>query len=472
MKIRRLVKVVLLILLFVAAGLGAVFYAFQRTFYPPPPALPSVKPANVAEAQKQDLDYLANYFDYNGSYTPAALEKAKSLREQALAKAGAMTPAQFDVTVARIVALADNGHSRVQPGPLSRLNNRIPCRLYHFDDGYYVLRARGACEPLLGMKVDAIGGQPIDTLADRMYEFFGGPRNHFDQFAAVFFLESPALLNAASLVSSADRVTLHALARDGSAREVELVAEPADADAPRAYSDEYLSPERIENEPANWKTFLQADANVPAFLRDYRNPFHADFDAADHIYYAQFRSNADEAGYPIGPFVERVRNEIAADRPRFVVLDLRLDQGGNFITTASLMSSLATLADSIEHVYVLTSAWTFSAGDVSLALLKEHGGDRVTVVGAAAGDRVRMWAEGNSMVLPNSALSIGYATGLHDYSKPCSGQPGCFWIMRFYPMHVASFEPDVKVDYTFDDYVNLRDPLMEKTRELISEFRH
>jgi hypothetical protein len=53
------------------------------------------------------------------------------------------------------------------------------------------------------------------------------------------------------------------------------------------------------------------------------------------VYYVQFRSNASELGYPIGPFVSRVEHEIVAARSRSMVLDLRLDQGCNFVTTAA-----------------------------------------------------------------------------------------------------------------------------------------
>jgi hypothetical protein len=73
------------------------------------------------------------------------------------------------------------------------------------------------------------------------------------------------------------------------------------------------------------------------------------------VHYVQFRSNASELGYPIGPFVSRVEHEIVAARSRSMVLDLRLDQGGNFVTTAALMKRIPTLTDSIEQVYVLIS---------------------------------------------------------------------------------------------------------------------
>ena len=76
-----------------------------------------------------------------------------------------------------------------------------------------------------------------------------------------------------------------------------------------------------------------------------------------------------------------------------VVLGLRFDQGGDFTTTASLASAITVLAPSIEHVYVLISGWTFSAGETTVALAKEHGGDKVTLVGEPLGDRMRFWAK-------------------------------------------------------------------------------
>jgi hypothetical protein len=90
----------------------------------------------------------------------------------------------------------------------------------------------------------------------------------------------------------------------------------------------------------------------------------------------------------------------------------------------------------------------------------------VTLIGEPPGDRIRLWAEGGSLKLPNSGLVIGFATGLHDYSKSCFGEHGCFWTMYLYPMHVQSLDTDIRLPYNFDDYVSLRDPVLEHTRKL------
>jgi hypothetical protein len=459
---RKRLKVALWIagvLVLVALIGGGIFYAFFTKFYPSAP-VPNYAPAlNLAEAQRQDLDYFRNYFDYNKAYTPRTRAEAEKLLAQYRKQAGELSPAAFDLAIARMVALADNGHSTVIMGPFSRHHNRLPCRLYKFADGFFVLRARPACTDLLGAKIVSIDGHPVEQIVDAMFKYSGGPHNHYDQFKAVFFLESPELLHAAGFADATDRETLRVRTQDGGERDVTITAEKANPDAPRVYSDSYLSPLPIDGEDKDWKALLPKDAKLPLFLRDYTNPFQAAWWLDRKTLYVQFRDNADEPGHPIGAFVDRVKNEIAGYKPKFIVLDLRLDQGGNFTTNASLMKHIA---DDVEHVYVLTSAWTFSAGNVSVALAKFHGGNKVTIVGEPVGDRMRIWAEGRDMVLPNSKLDVEYATGLHDYTKSCFGEPGCFWVMYFYPMQLKSWMPDVNVPYTFADYAAMRDPVLDR----------
>src|SRR5690349_23410151 len=147
---------------------------------------------------------------------------------------------------------------------------------------------------------------------------------------------------------------MHVKLRDGCVHDAEIAAEPPEPHAPWTFGVEYLTPQRFTNEAPGWKPLLPLDAALPVFLREFNVPFRSEYWADRHVYYAQFRSNGDEDGYPIGDFVERVRADIVARRPRFIILDQRFNQGGNFTKTASLMKTLTTLTDSVQHVYVLT----------------------------------------------------------------------------------------------------------------------
>ena len=451
-------------LLFLIAAYGTLVYMFFHEFYPsvPPPHFTS--PHSVSEAQRQDLEYFRNYLQYNVTYSPAARGQAALLLEEYQRQAGHLTTAQFDLAIARMTALADNGHSTVYPDVYRRRHNRLPCALYHFSDGYYIVRARPACQGLLGARLLGIDGHPTAQIVDRMFQYVAGPRTHYDQDQSPFLLESPELLNAAGIAAAADHVTLRVLLQDGTEQDMPMSADPPEDSAERklqwwVYSILDLNSKSIPATVSDWKSVLPADARLPLFLTDVTDPFRTA--SWPGIYYAAFRSNMSDPDHPIGPFVAGIKQAISTQKPRVVILDLRFDQGGDFTTTASLMSAITALTPSIAHVYVLISGWTFSAGETSVALAKEHGGDKVTLVGEPLGDRMRFWGEGSNLTLPNSGLVVHYATGMHDYSRPCRGQPSCFWTTMFFPMHVKTLVPDVTIPYTFADYRALRDPVLD-----------
>jgi hypothetical protein len=103
-------------------------------FYPQPPVAHAPVAIDVGIKQCQDFDYFASYFTFNRSFTQQSRSQAEQLLAQYRLQSVRLSEAQFDLDIAQIVALADNGHSRVQPGPLSRGHSRLPCRLYRFDD--------------------------------------------------------------------------------------------------------------------------------------------------------------------------------------------------------------------------------------------------------------------------------------------------------------------------------------------------
>jgi hypothetical protein len=467
---RILIWVIGLSCVALVAAVALTVLAFMRKFYPEPPRPDFVTAHDRVIAQQQDLDYFKHYIELDQAYTAQARAGASRLLSEYRAQAGKLSQAQFDLAIARMAALADNGHSRVNYWRLARVHNRLPCRLYHFADGYRVIRARPTCRDLLGARILAMDGRPIEEVADSMFQYVGGPRNHYDQFASLFFLESPELLQAAGVTAASDHLVLHVALTDGSQSDVEIRADPADPHAPgewaSAYSDEYLSPERIEKETADWQPLLARDASLPVFLREYHVPFRSEYWPDRRMYYVQLRSNSDEKGHPLGEFLTHATQEIRTTHPHFIVLDLRLDQGGDLTKTASFMGTLTGLTASIEHVYLLISAWTFSAGESSAALTRGHGGAKVTVIGDPVGDRMRFWGEGRSLTLPNSGLDLHYATGLHDYKRSCWGESSCFWTLLIYPVRVSNLDPDIRVSYTFDDYASLRDPLLQKAFDL------
>jgi hypothetical protein len=453
--------------LLLVLALGGTVIAFRRTFYPTPPEPNFPQAEDLRTAQLQDLEYFEHHLALDRSYSSYGLVAARELLTTYREEAGTLSAAEFDLAISRMAGLADNGHSQLDVEQLARRHNGIPCRLYRFAEGYYIVRARPACIDLLGGRILAVNGRGIEGVVDELYPIVGGPRNRFDQIASTVLLESPALLHAAGVGSDPGRILIRVLRHDGSQVEVEFAADPADSEMVRRSGDEILSPELIDGEEMDWASILSAETEIPFFLQEWEIPFRMTFLEDVGALLIQLRTNQDVEDASIRDFVSHLRREAKEVEPRAIVLDLRFDQGGDFTTTASLMKDLTDLAVSVEQVFVLTGAWTFSAGITNVALARDHGGEKVTLVGEPVGDRLRFWGEGGRVQLPNSGLSLGFATGLHDYSGSCFGEPGCFWTFFLHPVSVESLDPDIRVNYTIADYLALRDPALDRAIETL-----
>jgi hypothetical protein len=142
-------------------------------------------------------------------------------------------------------------------------------------------------------------------------------------------------------------------------------------------------------------------------------------------------------------------------------VDLRMNGGGDYTTTAHFMRNLP-LALPKARFYILLSQETFSAGMTSAAFLKQAAGDRGEFVGTLPGDRIRFNAEGGDFCLPFSGICMGVRTAIHDYSTThCRPLFSCYPVNWFYPVAIKSFAPDVSAPLTYSALSRGHDPALE-----------
>ena len=81
---------------------------------------------SMEEGRRGDIAvFRREFFARDSSYSPAHHEEAVQRLSRLEARAGSMTAAQFELELARIVALADNGHSN-SPAALRSLRAAGP----------------------------------------------------------------------------------------------------------------------------------------------------------------------------------------------------------------------------------------------------------------------------------------------------------------------------------------------------------
>jgi hypothetical protein len=338
------------------------------------------------------------------------------------------------VGMMRIAALVGDGHTRISPlkDPAFQFPS-VPLKLYSFDDGLWVRAVAPGYEKLLGARVVAVGGVPVDEAIRRVSELASRDNPMGPRFYAPIFLAMPDVLEAAGLSINRSEASL-TFVRDGK-KWTEKV--PAGEVSPVWPPDTDISLVT----PAGWPDARKAPQ--PVWLQaplDYHRLIELPESSA---LYAQLNMIADTNHQSLADFGRQILAKAEAMNPHTVILDLRLAFGGNGDLRNGFIPSLVRLEDTDTRLIVLTARGTFSASQFVLDDL-----DRLTnavIIGEPASSRPASYGDGYRSKLPNSGIAV--QTSIKYWQ---SGQDMREWT----PVDIAP-------GYRFDDYIAGRDPALQ-----------
>ena len=418
----------------------------------------------AAQMREDIATFRTEFMGRDNSYAAAARTQAEMRLRELQGRLDRMTPAAFELALAQIVALADNAHTIVPPTARARRYSRVPLRMATFGDHFRVLRASDANADLLGARVVSIDGRGVAELRDSSRTLFGGPAHRRDRFAPVL-LESPQQLNAMGLARDAGRATYVFQTLDGRTVSRELAGEAPASAGSRAVAARTAFPAAATDDERGWQTLLPP-SKAPWSLLDFDTRFR--WREAPEIdgMVIELRQIFDAPGKPIGEFLGEMTRTINERKPRNLVIDLRVNGGGNLNTARDFMKSVPGLVPG--RIFALTSPWTFSAAISSLGYLEQAAPDRVTIVGEEVGDRLEFWAEGRPTTLPHSGIMVAFSTQRHDYMNACRAFTDCHGPVVRNSIAVPTLAPDIEAPWTIEAYREGRDPGIEA---IVAELR-
>ena len=439
---------------------GHVLEGGQKTPMRLTRVVPLPAPANRLEQWQQDLDFAATHLaDYDRSFTPGARQAFREAMARLKLDLPRKNDAEILVALSHAVALGDNAHTRLRLDPTRQgsFSTSFPIRIWWFSDGPYVVRTAPPYRRALGCRAVAIDGHELSEARDRVAGLFAGNASWAD-YLSPLYLTSPDILYGLGLIRSMKQASFTFEDARG-VRFVTLVrSEPVKRDAMAGESWQDLSPLMATGKPP-WATALAADAAaLPLYLRHPEQPYWFEFLPEAGLLYVQFNhSDNAEKGPSLAAFGDSLLAFARKHPVRDVVVDLRLNSGGNLDVAKNFIKSLGQ-EEKINrrgHLFVIIGHCTFSAGLYHAAQMKQF--TQATFVGETVGDRLDFWAEGGKIELPNSHAIIRYSNGFHRYS----GAP--------YPEHQPYYEelstpnlaPDISAPMSSNDYFSGRDPALE-----------
>lgn len=406
-----------------------------------------------------DLEFAkTEYVNKSPVFTAESRTKAETLIKDLQQKANSMTDPQFTFALARIAGLADNAHDMFYPGDGAWSPTlRLPVRIIWFPDQLIIARTSPEQTDILGASVVSIEGLTPSQLMERLRPLQGGI-DTYRRWQLTWIFHTPESLNALGIAKDPDRLRLRLKLQNGKTIDRTLNAVQKSELPPGQHPSRYWLADPWPGEAEkNWKTAIDR-SKTPLYLQDGDQWFRLKQLPELNALYIQFRSNMDEEGAPIAPFVKSVNDVINSRPPKNAIVDLRFDTGGDNTQNRDLMKLIAEKISG--RIYLLVGNYTFSAGIASAAALTHDGGSKVTIVGSEIADRMHWWSEHHEPICtPSSKVCLHINSGYWDLVHGCKDNPKCFGDQ--FNLNVPSLEPQLKAPLLSTDWLANRDPGME-----------
>ncbi|BDU21684.1 peptidase S41 [Dyella sp. GSA-30] len=438
--------------------------AFHFNFHRAAPSASYSTPTSPLEAQQQDVDYFAKVIARDRAFSPDERKTAEARIAALRALPNALPSPMLHVALMQVMALADNGHSRMD-ATTDQGTLIVPLRVTRFAEGFYVTRAAAAYREMLGGRVVSIDGHPIDQILLQLDTLRGGVEG-FRRENDTRYIVVQGLLYGLGIATDAKASTWIVVLSDGRTVTRRLDAYSMQRGDSIPSSGRWLSPEPSKGVEQDWSAYHPQSAELPETWLDFENPFRIFPATGSCAKVVRLQSIGDVGSYRIAPFLAATEATLRANPPCAVILDLRGDDGGDYTNVWHFTHMLPNLLAPGGRLFVLTNSQTFSAAITTAAFVKDAGGDRVTIIGEPVGDRLSFFSEGNKACLPNLMVCVYPQTAKHDYQYPCENWRECFWLNWFYPVRVTSLQPDIVVPLRFEDWNTGHDAAYETARRL------
>jgi hypothetical protein len=349
---------------------------------------------------------------------------------------------QIIVELARIVALVGDGHTNVAPTRDPRIGFRTyPVKLYFFKDGLFVRSASREQAGIAGAKVLRIGRLSTDRAYQAVRALIGRDNEMNARFFAPFLLAMPEILHAIGAIDAPESAPL--LLEHGGLRTVAVLRPSGPAAMMPSDTDVSWAPE------AGWVDLRGTDGpHTPLWLRgDPRDHLRLEYLRESRTVYVQFNKVGD-GPETIAAFAGRLRvlvDSAAVDR---VVLDLRLNRGGDGTLNRPLLLSLirSPKLEAPGRLFVLIGRSTFSAAQFLVHDLEEY--TDAVFVGEPTAGKPNSYGDSRKIALPNSGITV---------------RASIFYWQRTHPLDSRRWKgPDVAAELTSRDYRSNVDPAMRE----------
>ncbi len=413
----------------------------------PAPRSSAIRPSGLTDDEwREDVDFLAKTVAEKHRHPFDTLSRADFDQAVAALRERVPTLADHEIVVGmiKLVAMLRDGHSRLTLPAEAAVDTQshtptaapkpgltfhvLPLKLYLFSDGLYVQATTPDRRGLVGARVVRIGTMTAEAALEAVR-----PAVHYDsemwfKLEGPQFLTVPEILQACGVTGTVERTPL-TLDKDGGIETVVLEPLPSGP------------------EPA-WVVWSDTSgAPKPLYLRNIDKPFWFEILPGRKAVYAQVNAIRDDTAETLAAFSARMIAAAEAAGAERIVLDLRLNDGGDNYLGRGLVLALIGVKNINRYgrLFTIIGRNTFSAA-VSVVSALERWSETI-FVGEPTGNAPSQYGDSRRYQLPHSGLTVRLSSVYWRDAEVDERRP---WVA-----------PDIAVGLAWADYAAGRDPALE-----------
>ena len=398
-------------------------------------------PKSDAEKWREDLAYMTQQMetthkDLFHTITRPQFDAAVKKLDQ---RVPTLKRHQVIVEMMKIVAMVGDGHSNIYPTRDAKIGfHSLPIQLYLFSDGMFIRSAKTENASLVGSRVVKIGPASVEEAIAKVSPLIGRDTEMGVRFFAPYLLTMPEILHAVGLSESIDSAQF-TIERSGKQETVTL----------KPYGPVEILPADTD---VSWMTRegwvdMRDTATLPAalWLRDAKNLFWYEYLPESKVLYAQINQVGNKKDESSADFAKRLSTFVGSNPVEKLVLDLRLNRGGNGTLLKPLeVALLKSKIDQPGKLFVLMGRSTWSASQFFLNWMEKY--SNAIFVGEPSGSRGNVYGDSRKITLPNSGITARVSVYYWQDWEP--------WDTRL------RFAPNVTAELSSTDYKTNNDPVL------------
>jgi tetratricopeptide (TPR) repeat protein len=349
---------------------------------------------------------------------------------------------QIIVEMARIVAMVGDGHTNIAPTRDPKIGfHSLPIKLYLFKDGLFIRAATREHAALVGARVIKIGAFTVDQAMARVREIIGRDNEMDVKFFGPLLLVMPEVLDALGLIESMEDARF-VVERQGQQQQTVVLKAFGPAEMIPPDTDLSWLPK------ANWVDLRDgASGPIPLWLRDPQNKFWFEYMEGSRVLYVQINEVGDKDTETLADFSQRLFAFVDANPVERLILDLRLNRGGNGELLRPLVKGIirARKIDQPGKLFAIIGRSTWSAAQFLLNDLERY--TNALFVGEPSGSKGNAYGDSRKITLPNSGITA---------------RVSIYWWQDWHPSDQRQWTaPHVAAELTSADYRTNNDPALK-----------